>query len=107
MPERDCEIIHEAATGAPCRRPATTVARLHEGPAYFCAEHGSEWGARPIDPAAATRAEAEERAHDRVAPDAVLDSISAVNLYVEAFVAGAKFAAACRENGTTGVGAGR
>jgi hypothetical protein len=42
------------------------------------------------------RAEAEERAHDRVAPDAVLDSIAAVNLYVEAFVAGARFAAARR-----------
>lgn len=99
-PERKCEITHEAATGAPCRRPATTVARLHEGPAYFCAEHGREWGARPIDPAATARAEAEERAHDRVEPDAVLDSIEAVNLYVEAFVAGARFAAAGRGSPT-------
>ncbi len=55
----------------------------------------------------AARAEAEERAHDRVAPDATLDSIAAVNLYVEAFVAGARFAAACRGNDATGAGAGR
>ena len=41
----------------------------------------------------ATRAEAEERAHDRVAPDAMLDGITAVNLYVEAFLAGARLAA--------------
>ena len=55
----------------------------------------------------AVRAEAEERAHDRVAPDATLDSIAAVNLYVEAFVAGVKFAAKCRGDGTTGAAAGR
>jgi hypothetical protein len=100
MPERECEILHSAATGAPCRRPATTVARLHEGPTYFCAEHGREWGARPIEPVAEARAEGEERAHDRVAPEAMFDSIAAVNLYVEAFVAGAKFAAAGRGNWT-------
>jgi hypothetical protein len=47
----------------------------------------------------AVHAEAEERAHDRVAPDAVLDSIAAVNLYVEAFVAGARFAESLRESG--------
>ena len=101
-PERKCEITQEARTGGPCRRPATTVARLDEGPAYFCAEHGSEWGARPIDQAeaAAACAEAEERAHDRVAPDATLDSIAAVNLYVEAFVVGAMFAAAGRRSPT-------
>lgn len=58
MPERECEIIHEAATGGPCCRPAATVARLHEGREYFCAELGREWGG-PIDPAAAVRAEAE------------------------------------------------
>jgi len=39
-----------------------------------------------------TRAEAETRAHDRVSPDGLLDSIAAVNLYVEAFLAGARFA---------------
>jgi len=42
---------------------------------------------------AAVRAEAEERAHDRVSPDAMLDPLAAVNLYVEAFLAGARFAA--------------
>lgn len=36
------------------------------------------------------RNEADERAHDRVAPDATLDSIAPVNLYAEAFLAGAK-----------------
>ena len=41
----------------------------------------------------AARVEAEERAHDRVSPDATLDPIGAVNLYVEAFLAGAQFAA--------------
>ena len=45
---------------------------------------------------AAVRAEAEERAHDTVAPDGVYDAIGAVNLYVEAFLAGARFAAAQR-----------
>jgi len=44
------------------------------------------------DAVAAARAEAEDRAHDRVSPDAVLDAIGAVDLYIEAFVAGAKFA---------------
>jgi len=44
------------------------------------------------------RAEAEVRAHDRVSPDAELDSIAAVNLYVEAFVAGAKFAVEARRD---------
>ena len=39
------------------------------------------------------RAEAEERAHDAVTPDAVLNALAAINLYVEAFIAGAKFAA--------------
>jgi hypothetical protein len=42
---------------------------------------------------AAVRAEAEERAHDRVSPNGMLDPIAAVNLYVEAFVAGARFSA--------------
>jgi hypothetical protein len=57
---------------------------------------------------AAARAEAEERAHDRVAPDATLDAIAAVNLYVEAFLAGARFAATRRESdGRDGTGNGR
>ena len=43
------------------------------------------------------RAEAETRAHDRVTPEAMLDAIAAVNRYVEAFVAGAEFAAARHE----------
>ena len=41
----------------------------------------------------AIRAEAEEGAHDRVSPDAVLDAAAAVDLYVEAFLAGAAFIA--------------
>ncbi len=54
----------------------------------------------PTRPSAETNAahtEAESRAHDRIAPDATLDAISAVNLYVEAFVAGARFEAERRE----------
>ena len=55
----------------------------------------------------AVRAEAEERAHDRVGPDAMFDSIAAVDLYVEAFVAGASFVAARRAaNGGDGTGEG-
>ena len=42
---------------------------------------------------AAVRDEKEERAHDRVSPAAMLDPLAAVNLYVETFVAGARFAA--------------
>lgn len=41
----------------------------------------------------AIHVEAEARAHDRLMPDATLDAMAAVDLYVEAFVAGAKFAA--------------
>ncbi len=40
------------------------------------------------------RTEADERAHDRLTPDAVLDAVAAVDLYVEAFLAGASFAVA-------------
>lgn len=49
----------------------------------------------------AARLEAEERAHDRVEPDAVLDAIAAVNLYVESFLAGARYAAPRREGDAT------
>lgn len=42
----------------------------------------------------AVRAEAEERAHDRVLPDAAYFGLDAIELYVEAFVAGARFATA-------------
>ena len=52
-------------------------------------------GAAPIEEVA--RAEAETRAHDRVSPDAVFNSIAAVNLYVEAFLAGTQFADDRRE----------
>jgi len=45
----------------------------------------------------AARAEARTRAHGRIAPDAALMPIEAVNLYVEAFIAGAQFAEARRE----------
>jgi hypothetical protein len=56
----------------------------------------------------AARAEAEERAHDRVAPDATLNAIAAVNLYVEAFLAGLHFAAArCGNDGREGTGVSR
>ena len=41
----------------------------------------------------AARDEAELRAHDRVSPDAVYDAIAAVDLFVEAFLEGARFAA--------------
>ena len=40
----------------------------------------------------AARQEAEVRVHDRVSPDAAFDAIAAVSLYVEAFLAGARFA---------------
>ena len=43
------------------------------------------------------RAEAEAWAHDRVSPDAALDSISAVNLYEEAFLEGTRHATDRRE----------
>jgi hypothetical protein len=57
---------------------------------------------------AAARAEAEKRAHDRVAPDAVLDAIATVSLYVEAFLAEARFDAARRgRDGRDGTGDGR
>jgi len=46
------------------------------------------------DPEAILRAEADERAHDRLTPDAALDAVAAVDLYVEAFLAGARFAGA-------------
>ena len=45
------------------------------------------------DLVAAAQIEAEERAHDRVSRDALLDPLAAVNLCVEAFVAGARFTA--------------
>ena len=37
---------------------------------------------------------AEEEAHDRVQPDGAYVAVAAINLFVYAFVAGAKFAAA-------------
>ena len=43
------------------------------------------------------RTEAEDQAHDAVAPDATYDAIAAVNLYVAAFLAGARFAADQRD----------
>src|SRR5258705_13870722 len=78
------------------------IARRRWGPGGTEDDHdrSSQTGSGRGSTIAAARAEAEERAHDRVAPDAMLDSIAAVNIYVEAFVAGAKFAAACRGNGT-------
>ena len=39
------------------------------------------------------RVEAEERAHDRVSPESTFSGLEAVDLYVEAFLAGAAFAA--------------
>ncbi len=38
-------------------------------------------------------AEAEERAHDRVSPESTFIGVEAVDLFVEAFLAGAAFAA--------------
>ena len=40
----------------------------------------------------AVHAEAEIRAHDRLRPDSILDAFTAVDVYVEAFVTGARYA---------------
>ncbi len=45
------------------------------------------------------RTEAENRAHDRLTPDQMLDAFAAIDLYVEAFVAGARYANEQRRSG--------
>lgn len=93
MPERRCAVVYDQRKRDYCREVATTFARQGGAIAFYCAEHGRERGALDLDPTDAARAEAEGRAHDRVSPDAAIEPIAAVNLYLEAFVAGARFAA--------------
>jgi len=93
MPERKCEIIHEAATGTPCRRPATTFALADGVCTLYCVEHGREHGALDLDPTDAARAEARVLAQHGASPDVAIEPAAAAELYVEAFVAGALFAA--------------
>ena len=50
------------------------------------------------DLVASAQIEVEERVHDRVSPDAMLDPLAVVSLYVEAFVAGARFAVETRHD---------
>ncbi len=56
-------------------------------------KNGSAASAEKVDPTVdEIRAEADDRAHDRLSPDAVLDGMTAVDLYAEAFLEGARFA---------------
>ena len=53
------------------------------------AEHLHEEAPLEPDP---IREEALQRAHDRLSPDSALDPLASVDLYVEAFLAGARYA---------------
>ncbi len=82
----------------------------HAAPRGAAGGRGREGGVRRrgdltvATPNDAVRAEALERAHDRVEPDGVLDALAALELYVEAFLAGARFADGCRESTATTCG---
>jgi hypothetical protein len=93
---KPCAVIFDQRKKEYCKRDATTFAREDGHIVFYCAEHGREHGAKDIDPTTEARARAEVRAHDRVSPGDSYDAIGAVNLYVEAFIAGARFAEARR-----------
>jgi len=93
MPEKRCAVVYDQRMREYCRKAATTFSRRGWATSYYCAEHGREHGALDLDPTDTARAAAEGRAHDCLSPDLAIEPTAAVNLYVEAFVVGARFGA--------------
>jgi len=93
MMKKLCSVIYDEGKQEFCHRNATTFA-LEDGVCnFYCVEHGRERGAQDLDPTVAARAEARVLAQHGASPDVAIEPAAATELYVEAFVAGALFAA--------------